>query len=125
MDADLRSRETRFRAYIAETDLVSVYFCNAGDFGDHASLGLDLAGLRQRVLKLKAGEPAVYLSAGANALHDLLADVAALGKVQGLVLFGFLRQIFFPDILAVTRDSMHDTPLLHGADARGPRRRFL
>src|SRR5581483_11101292 len=47
---------------------------------------------------------AMHLAAGANALHDLLAEVAALLEIQSLVLLGLLRQLSLADVLTVARN---------------------
>jgi hypothetical protein len=52
----------------------------------------------------------MHLAAGADALDDLLPDVAALGEVEGLVLLGLLRQIALADVLAVARQAGGDAP---------------
>src|SRR5271155_2883172 len=53
-------------------------------------------------------EHAMNLRAAAHALHDLLSQVAALVKVDGAQLAGFLDQIPVRDLLAVTRAAVLD-----------------
>ncbi len=48
-----------------------------------------------------AGRSPVSVAAGANALDDLLAKIAALGEVQGAGLSGFLGKLFIADVGAV------------------------
>src|ERR1700722_13788490 len=48
-------------------------------------------------------EAAMHCAAGANALDDLLAEVAALGEVQRASLAGFLRQIALAEVDAIAR----------------------
>ena len=49
------------------------------------------------------------IAARANALHDLLAEVASFGEVQGAVLSGFLRELAVADIGAIERGSFEDS----------------
>ena len=44
---------------------------------------------------IHAAELAVDVAAGADALHDFLTDVAALGEADGVHLLGFLRKRSF------------------------------
>src|SRR5690349_18937111 len=67
----------------------------------------------KRAFEAKAGEGAVNVAARADALDDLLPEVAALGKVQRTCLAGLLRQLAVADIDAVQRRSFQQPqPLL-------------
>ncbi len=61
----------------------------------------------------------MHIAARANALHDLLADVAALAEIQRMLLPGFLRQVAIAKINAVTRYSPDDAIELEGLAADG------
>jgi len=47
------------------------------------------------------------IAAGANALHDLLAEVASFGEVQGAGLSGLLRQLAVANVDAIERRSFY------------------
>ncbi len=50
----------------------------------------------------------MYVAAGTDALDDLLAEVAALGEVQGAGLGGLLREVAVADVVAVERGAFED-----------------
>ncbi len=58
------------------------------------------------VSSIERHEHAMDLAAGPHALHDLLAEIAALAEMQGLRLVGFLSQKPLADVFAVTRPAM-------------------
>src|SRR5579862_877121 len=72
----------------------------AGDFSHIFVLYLNLcAGRRRWPFHAEAGEFAMDVPARANALHDLLAHIAALAEVKRAVLLGLLRKIALADVL--------------------------
>src|SRR6476660_2675970 len=74
----------------------------AGNFSDLLAFHQDLASRRgQRPVNFKAGEFAAHLAARPDALHDLLANVAAFGKIEGAFLLRFLGQVAFADVGAI------------------------
>src|SRR5207237_6936186 len=104
------SRSCDLTAAVSEGDLALVAVggqgCDAGNFADIFAVHLDLCpGSRQRAFDFKSYERAMYGSTRANALDNLLADVAAFGKTQSARLLGFLRQIALADVLSVARNS--------------------
>ncbi len=54
-------------------------------------------------MHFESNEHAMYVAARANALDNLLADVAALGEVQHMLLAGLLRQVAFAKIDSIAR----------------------
>ncbi len=54
------------------------------------------------------------LAAGADALDDLLAEIAALVEVQGLRLVGLLREVLLGDVAAVERASFEEAQGFEG-----------
>ncbi len=54
------------------------------------------------------------LAAGMNALDDLLAEIAALGEVEGAELGRFLRKVLVADVNAEERRSLKETELVEG-----------
>src|SRR5205085_7730007 len=94
----------------------------AGDLDYYFAVFFDLAGHGQRIIRFnpgefEAGEFAVHLAAGANTLHNLLADIASFSGIQSLILLGFLGQIALTDILPVFGDAAQDAPGLQGCSA--------
>jgi hypothetical protein len=87
-----------------------------GDLSDWFSVGFErgrelrgeFAGENQR------REQSVDLAAGADALDDLLAEVAALVEVQGLRLIGLLREVLFGDVAAVERAGLEEAQSFEG-----------
>ena len=78
---------------------------DAGDLGDGLAFGFKLrAGGGQCAGEDEAAEGAVDGAARVDALDDLLAEVAALGEVQGARLdadgCGLLREVFVADVCA-------------------------
>src|SRR5262249_7765872 len=69
--------------------------------GECAAVAIKLPWRRQTAFELKAGKLAMHLAARADALHNLLANVTALGEVKRLRLPGLLGQIAVADVLAV------------------------
>ena len=67
-----------------------------------------------RLVRMEAGEGAVDVAAGADALDDLLAEVAAFGEVQGAGLVGLLREVFVADVGAVEGCAGEDAELFEG-----------
>ena len=61
----------------------------------------------------------MYGRAGADALDDLLPEVAALVEVEGAGLVDLLRQIALGDIDAVKRRAFEDAQGLDGGEAGG------
>ena len=61
------------------------------------------------------------MRAGANALDDLLADVTALGEIERVLLFGFLRKVALAQIHAVTRHAARNAIPLQRLAADGSR----
>ncbi len=57
-------------------------------------------------------------AAGADALDDLLAEVAAFGEVEGAGLVGFLREVFVADVGAVEGCAGEDAEVFE-VDGRG------
>ena len=45
----------------------------------------------------------MHVASGANAFDDLLAEVAALGEVEGLGLAGLLREVAIADVRTVLK----------------------
>ena len=81
------------------------------------------AGRRRRFAgELQLHEQAVDMAARADALHDFLPQVAALGEVDAVQLAGFLRQVGVRDVLAVAGASLLDA---HGAPGIRARLRVL
>ena len=65
----------------------------------------------------EAGEGAVDVAAGADALDDLLAEVAAFGEVQGAGLArwgGLLREFAVADVGAVAGRALEDAEVFDG-----------
>src|ERR1700694_340164 len=60
----------------------------------------------------------MHVAARANALNNFLSDVTALGEVERVDLFGFLRQVALANVLAVTWNAESDSGKLNcvGAD---------
>ncbi len=79
----------------------------AGDLAHILVAGADFGsrlGSRRRIsFHFEADKHAMHVAARANALHDLLPDVAAFGEVQRVLLAGLLRQIAFSQIDAEAR----------------------
>ena len=67
-------------------------------------------------------ERAVDVAAGADALDDLLPEVAAFGEVQGAGLGGLLRQLLIADVGAVKGCSFEDAELGDGFGGLSRRR---
>jgi hypothetical protein len=69
--------------------------CGGGELAGGFAVGFQHCGqCRGRVGELELRELAVDLASGADALDDLLAEVAALGEVQRVGLAGLLREVF-------------------------------
>ena len=64
--------------------------------------------LGHRPFKLKVAEVAVHAAARANALHNLLAKVAALVEVERPQLRGFLGQVSLHNVDAVGGNALSD-----------------
>src|SRR5580704_4078312 len=56
----------------------------------------------------KAGELAMYVSARANALHNLLPYITALAEIERAHLLSLLRQVALANVCAIERDAGHD-----------------
>src|SRR5579864_3572252 len=56
-------------------------------------------------------------AAGANTLHNLLSNVAALSEAQATHLAGLLGQVAFADVLPIPGDSGSDAGQLQGLRA--------
>ena len=73
-------------------------------------------------MRRELGEGAVDLAAGADALDDLLAEVAALGEVECVGLGGLLREVFggfgVADVLAVFGGGSEDAVGFEGFGAQ-------
>ena len=73
--------------------------------------------------KDEAGEGAVDVAAGVDALYDLLAEVAALGEVEGSGLCGLLGEILggvrVADVGAVERCAFEDSEEFQVCDGDG------
>ena len=68
--------------------------CGAGQLRHRLAFRLKKsAGRGKRASQEEAGERAMDGSARVDALHNLLAQIASLGKVQGAGLAGLLRQV--------------------------------
>src|SRR5947209_5616338 len=75
---------------------------DAGDLSHILSAPLQLgSGSGRPVGKLEAHELAMNIAARVYALHNLLPYVAALLKIEGMLLLGFLRQIALADVLSI------------------------
>src|SRR5216683_5100936 len=61
----------------------------------------------------KAGELAMHVAAGPNAVNNFLSDVTAFSEVERVGLFGFLRQIALANVLAVTWNAEGDSVKLN------------
>src|SRR5262249_17770234 len=85
---------------------------DAGQLAHVLAVRLQLRAGRGGALQSKAGELAVHLAARADALHNLLPHVAALGEVQRLVLLSLLRQVALADVLSVSRNAGSNAPNL-------------
>src|SRR6476646_3344796 len=95
-----------------------------GNFAYVLAIHLNLAARRrQHTLNVEAGKLAPYLSAGPNALPDLLADVAAFDDIQCAFWLSLLRQIAFPDVKAIARNSRCNSQQLDGRRANRLRSR--
>ena len=110
----------RLAADVAEgEDLVAVGEGDdprGGDLTDWLSVGFER---RRKVFREFAGEgegreQAVDLAAGADALDDLLAEIAALVEVQGLRLVGLLREVLLGDVAAVERAAFEEAQGFEG-----------
>src|SRR5271157_1175511 len=76
----------------------------AGDLADILVMDADRRSRRWRpILCLESHERAMHVAAGVDALHNLLPNVAAFGKVQRVLLAGLLRQIAFPKVNSEAR----------------------
>src|SRR5215469_13252776 len=64
---------------------------------------------RLRALDLEADQFLVDVALRADALDDLLAEIAAFGEADGMHLLGFLRQGFVENVLAIARLSVFNT----------------
>src|SRR5579863_2060963 len=65
------------------------------------------------ILRDEAGKHPVHVATRANALDDLLPDVAALGEAQGPRLFRFLRQLALANIHAIEWNARKNAVRLH------------
>ena len=88
-----------------------------------ASSGVPAAG--QCAVEAEAGEGAVDVAAGADALDDLLAEVAALAEVEGAGLGGLLGEVAVADVGAVERGAFEDAEQFEGLRGRRGRRRAV
>src|SRR3989442_6739530 len=116
------SRSCDLTAAVSESNSVLIAIggqrCDAGNFAEIFAVHLDLCpGSRQRAFDFKPHERAMYGSARANALDDLLTDVAAFGEIESARLLGFLRQIALANVLSVARNSSRNAEQLDGCFA--------
>src|ERR1700756_3001048 len=82
---------------------------HAGDLAYLLAIHFKLRSWRgQGTLDKKAGERTMHTTARANAFHNLLPDVAALGETQRPHLFGFLGKITVMDVPSVGRNAGRD-----------------
>ena len=72
----------------------------------------------------EGAEGAMDVAAGADALDDLLAEVAALGEVQGAGLAGLLGEFAVADVDAVEWRSFEDSEMLEALRGRRGRLRL-
>ena len=90
---------------------------DASEFGDGLGFGFGFelrAGGRQCAGEDEATEGAVDAAARVDALDDLLAEVAALGEVQGAGLAGLLREVFVADVCAEAGRAFEDAKVFEG-----------
>ena len=88
---------------------------SAGEFADRLAVGLEGGAGRCEVAGEKKGvEGAMHVAARADAFDDLLAEVAALGKVQSAGLFGLLWELAVADVYTVARRAFEEAKLLEG-----------
>ena len=64
--------------------------------------------------ELEGMEGAVDVASGADALDDLLPEIAALGEVQGASLGRLLRKLLVPDVGAVEGRTFEETEMIQG-----------
>ena len=88
---------------------------DAGELADGLGFSFELrAGSGQHAGEGEATEGAVDAAARVDALDDLLAEVAALGEVQGAGLAGLLREVFVADVGADAGRAFEDAELFEG-----------
>ena len=61
---------------------------------------------------------AMNIGTGADAFHNLLAQIAALGEVEGTSLRGLLCEVFLKDVDAIPRSSFGNSQNLSGSGSR-------
>src|ERR1700761_9247349 len=91
-----------FHTHDAETIARAVVKSGAGDAPRCDAGGGDFerqCGRFGRECELR--KAAMHCAAGANALDDLLTEIAALGEVQRASLAGFLRQVALAEVEAI------------------------
>jgi hypothetical protein len=82
----------------------------AGEFADWFGFGFqDGSGGGEGAFEAEGAEGAVDVPAGADALDDLLAEVAAFGEVQGTGLGCFLGEFLVADVGAVAGGAFEET----------------
>lgn len=91
---------------------------DGGDAGELADgfffCGEDGAGFGAGAFELEGGEGAVDVAAGADALDDLLAEVATLGEVEGSSLVGLLGEFLVADVDAEAGCAFEDAEVFEG-----------
>src|SRR5271167_1718996 len=97
-DLDGRPRSGRFSPQITERDRTLAArkrdSRRTRDLADVSTAFGDLrAGLRWLAFEQKPGECPMENGAGADAFDDFLADVAAFGEVEGVLLLGLLGKV--------------------------------
>src|SRR5271166_3763633 len=96
----------------------------ARDLAHFFFLGHDLRSrFGERALYLERRELPVHSALRADALHNLLADIAALGEIQRTSLAGFLWQVALADVPAKLRSAACNAEKIQRSSARGPRAR--
>jgi hypothetical protein len=111
----------RLAARIAETDLESLPgLAGEGQRGHAGQLSHGLArGLKRRArgwkyaLQAKDHKRAMHIASRADALDDLLAEIASLVEVQRSLLVGLLREIAITNIDAIEGSSLEQTEVLN------------
>src|SRR5262249_26866009 len=114
---DWGSWRSGFAPDVSESNLSRTDLGHAGDLGEETAVFLELAELRQSIVKFKSGELAMHLAARADTLHNFLPDVAAFGEIQRLILFRLLGQITLADVLTVSGTCVSDTTPLEFLDS--------
>src|SRR5580692_6993035 len=83
----------------------------AGDLAHFLVAGTDLVARRdrRRAFYAETSELPMHIAPRSNTLHNFLAHITALVKVERAHLFGFLRQVTLPNIGPVERDARNNT----------------